>query len=174
MVLLRSAPHQWSIKPNLRPSISSQITAKAGNMENNHRVDTVVYKKGLRTALQRGTVPRYLRAIENVRDMGGGETKRTEHFVEWHDGDVNKLMKGQSYAQVCLYRDLGKVCCIQPSVCYPVCHPKSGFVEGIELLHRLLLYLVIRNHCSKLRHIRIPLLPIVIQELATHGHTPHC
>ena len=50
----------------------------------------------------------------------------------------------------------------------------SGIVEGIELLHQLLLYLVIRNHCSKLRHIRIPLLPIVIQELVTHGHTPHC
>ncbi len=79
-------------------------------MENNHNIDTTAYKKDLRLALQRGTVPRYLRAIENVKDVEGGATKRTEHFVEWHDGDVNKMTKSHSYAQVCLYRDLGKVC----------------------------------------------------------------
>ncbi len=63
-------------------------------MTNNHDIDT----------------------IESVRDMGGDATKIKEHFAEQHDEDANQLMKGRSYAQVCLYRDLGKVCCIQPIV----------------------------------------------------------
>ncbi len=77
-------------------------------MKNNHDIDT----------------------IESVRDMGGGSTKIIEHFVEWHDEDVNQLMKGRSYAQVCLYRDLGKVCCIKLIVCDPVCHSRKWYCKG--------------------------------------------
>ena len=68
--------------------------------------------KKLKLNLHQGTVPRFLRAIETVKcDVGSKDgTKRCiQHFVEWHSGEVNELLKPSGHTQVCLYKDLGKV-----------------------------------------------------------------
>jgi hypothetical protein len=63
-------------------------------------------KQELRTALKAGLVPQYLRVeVKSEED----KASRLNCYVEWHNGKMTKMVKKESYGQVCMYADLGQV-----------------------------------------------------------------